>query len=81
MSKSMIISTIQFFQLYFLYNPDHATGKQRQNNLESVQNNFELIDGFMMEAPPSLSYLIKTCITRAPKQFCYAVMSRSKQHT
>lgn len=31
------------------------------------KNNFELYDGFIVEALPSLSYLIKTYITRVPK--------------
>jgi len=46
--------------------------------VESVKNHFELTDEFMAETLASLAYLIKTCITRAPKWYCYAVMSRSK---
>lgn len=55
-------------------------GSKDKITWNQFKNNFELNDGFMVEALPSLSYLIKTYRTVAPKWCCSAVMSRSKQH-
>lgn len=42
-------------------------GSKDKITWNQFKNNFELNDGVVVEALPSLSYLIKTYITRAPK--------------
>lgn len=42
-------------------------GSKDKITWNQFKNNFELNDGFAVEALPSLLHLIKTYITRAPK--------------
>lgn len=79
-SKSIIIWTIQCYNSTFFIIQTMEQGSKAKLTQNQFKKHFKLTDEFMVKILTSLPYLINTCITKAHKCCCYAVMLRSKQH-